>query len=133
MAETAPIAGLRASRLRGVIERSARMLAPGWAGATQDGDFGRALLEIAARLAEHSTTQLAKAPLRDKLAFLDALDVATPPPRPATAPIVFTLAEKRETAVFAPARVQLSADKGKDQITFETRDGIDPARRGSTM
>ena len=130
MTDAVPIAGLKASQLRGGLERSARMLAPGWAGATQDGDFGRALLEIAARLAEHSTTQLAKAPLRDKLAFLDALDVATPPPRPASAPIVFTLAEKRETAVFAPARVQLSADKGKDQITFETREGIDlsPAR-----
>lgn len=130
MAEALPIAGLKASQLRGALERSARMLAPGWAGATQDGDFGRALLEIAARLAEHSTAQLAKAPLRDKLAFLDALDVASQPPRSASAPIVFTLAVKRETAVFAPARVQLSADKGKDQITFETREAIDlsPAR-----
>lgn len=130
MADALPIAGLKASQLRGALECSARMLAPGWAGATQDGDFGRALLEIAARLAEHSTAQLAKAPLRDKLAFLDALDVATPPPRSASAPIVFTLAEKRETAVFAPVRVQLSADKGKDQITFETREAIDlsPAR-----
>ena len=120
----------RASALRDELSRNAQMLAPDWAGLAQEGDFGRALLEIAARLAEHSTSGLDKTPLRDKLAFLDALDVATPAPQPATAPIVFTLAEKRDTMVFAPARVQLTAKQGKDELTFETRDAIDitPAR-----
>lgn len=106
------------------------MLVPAWAGLHQDGDFGRALLEIAARLAEHSTSRLDQTAFRDKLAFLEALDVVTPEPQSATAPIVFTLAEKRSTPVFAPARVKLSAEGGGEEIDFETREAIDltPAR-----
>jgi len=126
MAERLPtVDARRASKLREALGRNARMLAPDWAGVAQDGDFGRALLEIAARLAEHSTSRLDATPLRDKLAFLDALDVATPAPQSATAPIVFTLAERRDAKVSAPARVQLTADVGDDEITFETRAAID--------
>ncbi|MEA3037496.1 MAG: hypothetical protein QOE79_9 [Sphingomonadales bacterium] len=126
----------RASQLREALKRSAAMLTPDRIGAEGEGDFGRALVEIAARLAEHSTTRLDRTALRDKLAFLDMVDVVTPAPQSATVPIVFTLAEKRLTPVFAPARVQLSAkpDAGNrsdaEEITFETRDAIDlsPAR-----
>lgn len=120
----------RASKLREAIESSASMLAPDWAGLRHEGDFGRALVEIAARLAEHSTSRLDRTALRDKLAFLDALDVATPAPQSAIVPIVFTLAEKRETPVFAPARVKVSAEGEKEEIDFETREAIDltPAR-----
>ena len=126
----------RASQLREALTRSAPMLAPDWVGLRKEGDFGRALVEIAARLAEHSTSRLDRTALRDKLAFLEALDVATPPPQSATAPIVFTLAEKRGTPVSAPARVQLTAKPGKadkegeEDLTFETREAIDisPAR-----
>ena len=131
MADGQPIVDARrASKLRDALERDAGMLVPGWAGATREGDFGHALLEIAARLAEHSTSRLDRTPLRDKLAFLEALDVVTPPPRSATAPIVFTLADKRDTKVAAPARVQLTARQGKEELTFETREAIDltPAR-----
>lgn len=120
----------RASALRDALARMVPALAPDWAGLDQEGDFGRALVEIAARLAEHSTSRLDRTALRDKLAFLDALDVATPPPRSATVPIVFTLAEKRLEPVFAPARVRLTAEKGDEEISFETREAIDltPAR-----
>lgn len=136
MAERLPtVDARRASKLREALGRNARMLAPDWAGVAQEGDFGRALLEIAARLAEHSTSRLDATPLRDKLAFLDALDVATPAPQSATAPIVFTLAERRDTKVSAPARVQLTADVGDEEITFETRAAIDisPARIGNLV
>jgi hypothetical protein len=132
----------RASQLREALKHSATMLAPGWTGLEREGDFGRALIEIAARLAEHSTSRLDRTAFRDKLAFLEALDVATPAPQSATVPIVFTLAEKRTTPVSAPARVQLTAkpsaatrndDAGKEDredVTFETREAIDlsPAR-----
>ena len=134
----APVDPRRASQLRAELAASAAMLAPDWSGLQHEGDFGAALVEIAARLAEHSTTRLDQTPLRDKLAFFDALDVATPAPRPATVPIVFTLAERRETPVFAPPRVQLSAEPSeaakaagdKDAVTFETRTAlaITPAR-----
>ncbi|MGZ8296881.1 MAG: hypothetical protein ACXWU4_06910, partial [Allosphingosinicella sp.] len=118
------------------------MLAPDWTGLEREGDFGRALVEIAARLAEHSTGRLDRTALRDKLAFLEALDVATPAPQSATVPIVFVLADKRDTPVSAPARVQLTAkpnaatngaaagEEDKEDVTFETREAIDlsPAR-----
>lgn len=109
------------------------MLAPDWAGLHHKDDFGRALMQIAARLAEQTTTRLDKTAFRDKLAFLEALDVEPPPPRSATVPIVFTLADKRDTPVFAPARVRLTAPAataGEDDISFETREAIvlTPAR-----
>ena len=45
----------RARALRDALAQMAPWLAPDWAGPKQDGDFGAALYEIAARLAEHST------------------------------------------------------------------------------
>jgi len=136
MAEGLPLVDpRRASKLREALARNARMLAPDWSGLAQEGDFGRALLEIAARLAEHSTSGLDATPRRDKLAFLNALDVVTPAPQPATAPIVFTLADTRDTKVSAPARVQLTAESGDEELTFETSAAIDltPARVGNLI
>jgi hypothetical protein len=114
----------RALALRAALAEMVPWLAPEWAGLDQPGDFGAALYEIAARLAEESTSRLDRTPLRDKLAFLDALDLPAGAPRPATVPIVFALTEKRTTPVYAPPRVQIAAATEDDPVTFETRDAL---------
>jgi hypothetical protein len=120
----------RAQALRAALAQMAPWLAPEWAGLGQEGDFGAALYEIAARLAEHSTRRLDQTPLRDKLAFLDTLDIAAPAPQSATVPIVFVLAEKRGEPVYAPPRVQIAAAGDDRPVIFETREAIaiTPAR-----
>ncbi|HMG48275.1 MAG TPA: hypothetical protein VK614_12540 [Allosphingosinicella sp.] len=120
----------RAQALRDALAQMAPWLAPEWAGLKQEGDFGAALYEIAARLAEHSTLRLDQTALRDKLAFLDTLDIAAPAPRAATVPIVFMLGEKRSAPVYAPPRVQIAAAGDQEPVIFETREAISisPAR-----
>ncbi len=120
----------RAQALRAALAQMAPWLTPEWAGLGQEGDFGAALYEIAARLAEHSTRRLDQTALRDKLAFLDTLDIAAPAPRSATVPIVFVLAEKRSEPVYAPPRVQIAAKGDDEPVIFETREAIaiTPAR-----
>lgn len=120
----------RAQALRAALAQMAPWLAPEWAGLGQEGDFGAALYEIAARLAEHSTRRLDQTALRDKLAFLDTLDIAAPAPRSATVPIVFMLAEKRAEPVYAPPRIQIAAAGDDRPVIFETREAIriTPAR-----
>lgn len=120
----------RAQALRAALAQMAPWLAPEWAGPGQEGDFGAALYEIAARLAEHSTRRLDQTSLRDKLAFLDTLDIAAPAPRSATVPIIFMLAEKRGEPVSAPPRVQIAAAGDDGPVIFETREAIaiTPAR-----
>jgi hypothetical protein len=117
--------------MRDSLATMARTMVPGGIPEGDGGDVGRAMIEIAARLAEHSTERLDRTPLRDKLVFLEMLDIVAAPPRAATVPVVFTLADKRDRPVFAPARVQLSADGADgEEVTFETYGGIDltPAR-----
>src|SRR3954466_13960399 len=121
----------RARAMRDALAAMARTLVPGGIPEGEGGEVGWAMIEIAARLAEHSSRRLDQTPLRDKLAFLEMLDIAAAPPRAASVPVVFSLAEKRDEPVFAPARVRLAAE-GEDgeEISFETRDAIalTPAR-----
>lgn len=120
----------RAQALRAALAQMAPWLTPEWGGWGQEGDFGAALYGIAARLAEHSTRRLDQSALRDKLAFLDTLDIPAPAPRAATVPIVFMLAEKRAEPVYAPPRVQIAAAGDDQPVIFETREAIaiSPAR-----
>lgn len=120
----------RASALRARLERIIPALAPRWAGPLEDGSFGRALVEIAARLGEETTSRLALTPQRDALAFFDALDIAQTPPHSAQAVLAFALNDARELPVFAPARTQVGADVNGTEVIFETRSALDltPAR-----
>jgi hypothetical protein len=94
-------------------------LAPDWSPAS--GDFGLALLEIAARLGEETTQRLDRTAERDAIAFFDVLDLPPSPPRAATGMMVFALTESQPRAVFALARTQLSAtNTAGDQVTFES-------------
>lgn len=114
----------RATALRAFLQRLAPGLAPQWAGPRQDGTFGRAMIEIAARLAEETTRRLDQTPSRDTIAFFNELDISPSAPRAADATLVFTLAEARQTPVFAPARVQVAATVDSDEVVFETQQAL---------
>ncbi|MFI0237575.1 baseplate J/gp47 family protein [Streptomyces sp. NPDC016845] len=111
----------RVAALRDYLRRLAPALTPGWTPSGGRDDFGTALLEIAARLAEQTTRRLDRTAERDVLAFFDFLGLAPAPPRAATGMLVLALAANHPRAVFAEARTQISA--GND-ITFETVHGL---------
>lgn len=121
----------RETVLRSELAAMARTLVPGWRGPQEQGDAGWALMQIAARLSEHVTRRLDETPRRDALAFFSLLDIPPPAARAAEAPVVFTLAAKRTTAVTAPERTQLTASAaGGEELVFETTSAalLTPAR-----
>lgn len=89
------------------------------------GGFGQAFYHLAVRMAAQLTTRLNQTAKRDAIAFFDVLDIPAPPPRAAEAPLVFTLAEKRDTPVAVPQGVQVGADAaGGAEVIFETTSAL---------
>jgi hypothetical protein len=123
----------RATELTAELARAAPALAPDWVGVGEPADFGAALYRIAARLGEQVTRRIDLAPARDRLAFYEALELPGGALRAATVPIAFTLADKRDARVDAPAGLQLAARGGT--VQFETSEAlqISPARIGALM
>jgi hypothetical protein len=110
--------------LRQTLEREAAALVPELSQSTP-GEFGQAFYQLAVRMAAQLTTRLNQTAERDAIAFFDALDIPAPPPRAAEAPLVFTLAEKRDAPVAVPQGVQVGADAaGGDEVIFETTSAI---------
>lgn len=134
MAATA-IDGRRARDLRSELDVSASALVPEWTGASDSGEFGAALYEIAARLAEHTTRRLDATGQRDRLAFYETLNLSGGAARAARVPIAFTLAEKREDRVDVAAAIQATALVEDKSVPFETEEAlqITPARIGTII
>jgi hypothetical protein len=115
------------------LEAAAARFVPQWRGLAEPGDFGRALLELGADLAEHVTSRLDRTAERDLKAFLNWLDLPGPAPTPAQAQLVFTLSDKLDDAVTVRERIQVGA-AGADgnEVIFETLEGgsltLTPAR-----
>ena len=103
-----------------------------WRGASTEGDFGGALLHVAARLAGHVSSNLADTPKRDAFEFFRFLDVPGGSPTAAVVPVVLQLTERRETPLYAPARVQAAAAGEEGDLIFETTRALwlTPARLG---
>ncbi len=110
----------RASALRSLLLDITPSVAPDWFGPSREGTFGRAMVEIASRMGEETTRRLDQTARRDLAAFFDAIDIAPDPPQAAEAVAVFSLAENRESPVFAPRRVRLAANVENADVTFET-------------
>lgn len=115
-----PIDRRPASVLRAALAEIAPTVAPDWYGPGREGTFGRALIEIAARMGEETTRRLELTPRRDALAFFEALDIAPAPPQAAEATMVFALGESRQTPVLAPSRLRVSAAAEPEEVAFET-------------
>jgi hypothetical protein len=123
--------GRRVSQLREVLLRDIAALAPDWRGAQESQGPDRALVEIAARLAEEATKRLDKTPERDALAFLEMFDIAPPRPSAARGISVFVLKEDKTAPVIAPARTGIEIETlAGEPAPFETTDDlrIQPAR-----
>ena len=120
----------RAAVLRAELDRAGSAMVPGWGVAAAPGSFGRALLEIAARFAEETSSRLDRTAERDALAFYDTLDVPPPAPQAATATLVFVTEEARTTTTSAPLRVQVGATVEDQEVIFETTRALEvsPAR-----
>ena len=126
------IDGRQTSHLRADLLRDIRALIPDWQNAKAEIGPDRALVEIAARLAEHATRRLDQTPLRDTLAFYDMLDIPADEPKAAEALFAFTLTEKRDRPVIAQEGTQIGVESDGEQVIFETDDAlmITPARIG---
>lgn len=104
------------------LQRRARSWIPSWDLA--DGDFGRALLEIAARFSSEVAERLDVAGDKMRRGFLDWLAVRGAAARPARMPVVFKLTDAAPTAVLAEAPVRLQADAAGASVVFETEKDV---------
>ena len=119
----------RAAVLRAELDRAGSAMVPGWGVAIAPDSFGRALLEIAARFAEETSSRLDRRPS----ATLRLLRHAR---RPAAGTagghrhLVFVTEEARTTTTSAPVRVQVGATVEDQEVIFETTRALEvsPAR-----
>jgi hypothetical protein len=106
------------------LERRARAWIPSWDLANADGDFGRALLDIAARFSAEVAERLDGAGEKMRRGFLDWLAVRGTAARPARMPVVFKLTDAAPSAVLAEAPVRLQAAAGSASVVFETEEDV---------
>lgn len=102
-----PVDPRRAPELRRVLLRDTAAMAAFWQGAFEGKGADRALIEIASRLFEESTSRLDKTPERDALAFFETFDFAPPLPKSAKGHVVFALKDDRSTPVEIATRSPL--------------------------
>lgn len=102
------------------LRERARAWIPSWGLEDGERDFGRTLLEIAARFSSEVAERLDRA--SDKMArgFLDWLAVRGEAARPARMPVVFKLADTAKEPVQAPHPVRMQVDARGANVTFET-------------
>jgi hypothetical protein len=114
----------RAAEFSAELRERAQAWIPSWGLNDSEGDFGRALLEIAARFSAEVTERFDDAGEKMRRGFLDWLAVRGEAARPARVPVVFKLAETAQEAVLAPAPVRLQADAGGAPVVFETEKDV---------
>jgi len=102
------------------LRERARVWMPTWAFDDVEGDFGKALLDIAARFDSEVAERLDQAGEKMRRGFLDWLGVQGEAARPARMPVVFKLADTAQEAVFASPPVRMQVDAGGATVMFET-------------
>lgn len=101
------------------LRERARSWIPAWAFADEEGDFGLALLEIAARFNSEVAERLDGAGEKMRRGFLDWLGIRAEAARPARVPVVFKLADASREAVEASPPVRMQADADGTTVVFE--------------
>jgi hypothetical protein len=106
------------------LRERARAWIPSWGLADGERDFGRALLEIAARFGTEVAERLDRA--GDKMArgFLDWLAVKGDAARPARMPVVFKLVDAAREPVLARRPARMQVDVADSSVTFETETDV---------
>jgi hypothetical protein len=110
----------RSAELHAELEARARRWIPGWNAGGSQGDFGTALLHIAAHFAAEVTQRLDRVPAKTAYDLLDWLRITGRPGHAARIPVVFRMAASSSDCVDVPAWVRLQADAGGQAVTFET-------------
>src|SRR5438105_2229922 len=106
-----------------LLER-ARAWIPDWGLADGEHDFGRALLEIAARFNSEVAERLDDVGEKMRRGFLDWLAERGEAARPARLPVVFKLTDTAQDAVLASALVQMQASAVGASVVFETEKDV---------
>ncbi len=106
------------------LRERARAWIPSWGLADGERDFGRALLEVAARFSSEVAERLDGAGEKMRRGFLDWLGVRGEAARPARVPVVFKLADAAREGVLASAPVRMQADAGGVSVVLETEKDV---------
>ncbi len=114
----------RAEQFAAELQERAQAWIPQWGLTDSEGDFGKALLEIAARFDSEVAERLDGAGEKMRRGFLDWLAVRGQAARPARMPVVFKLADTAREGVLASAPVRLQADAAGTAVVFETEDDV---------
>jgi hypothetical protein len=114
----------RAAQFAAELQERARAWIPAWGLADAEQDFGRALLEIAARFDSEVAERLDGSGEKMRRGFLDWLAVRGQAARPARMPVVFKLTDAAREAVRAAAPVRLQADAAGTSVVFETEKDV---------
>lgn len=114
----------RAKQFAAELHERARAWIPSWGLADGERDFGRALLQIAARFSSEVAERLDDAGEKMRRGFLDWLAVRGEAARPARVPVVFKLADNARDAVLASAPVRLQVDVESTSVVLETETDV---------
>lgn len=106
------------------LRQCARAWIPAWELDDGERDFGRALLEIAARFNSEVAERLDRGADKMRRGFLDWLAVRGEAARPARVPVVMKLADTAPGAVLAARPVRLQADANGTAVVFETETDV---------
>lgn len=106
------------------LQERARAWISEWGVADGQGDFGRALLQIAARFNSEVAERLDQAGEKLRRGFLDWLAVRGEAARPARVPVVFKLVDTAQEGVLATPPVRLQADVAGSSVVFETENSV---------
>lgn len=114
----------RAPEFSAELQERARAWISEWGLTDGEHDFGRALLEIAARFNSEVAERLDIAGEKMRRGFLDWLAVRGEAARPARMPVVFKLADTALEGVLASAPVRMQADAAGTPVVFETEKDV---------
>jgi hypothetical protein len=124
-----PLDPRREKDLAAELLARARAWIPAWGLADGERDFGRALLEVAARFGSEVAERLDGAGDKMRRGFLDWLAVRGEAARPARVPVVFKLIDAARDAVLATAPVRMQAEAKSaggtgTSVVFETETDV---------
>ena len=116
----------RYSQLLTEIRSLVPFYTPEWT-ATDDSDFGQALLQIFFHLTEDIISHLNRVPRKNFIAFLSKLGIELLPARPARVPVRFLPAPGTESGIRIPVNTRLTAgatEQRPAELPFETEDNL---------
>lgn len=120
----------RAKELEAELVERARAWIPAWGMDDDKRDFGRALLQVAARFGSEVAERLDRAGEKVRLGLLDWLAVQGEAARPARLPVVFKLTDSAREAKPATALTRLQVEAAGASVILETETDVLVLPRG---